>query len=454
MQFILNFFSTLNSLGAVVVMPFIIAIMGVIMGTGVGKAIRAGLTVGVGFIGLNLVTGLMGTYLAPAVVTMCERFGLHLNVIDVGWPAAAAIAFGTQVGSYIIPVCLLVNIVMILTGTTQTIDVDIWDYWHFAFTGSLVAIATNSIAYGLLAAVFNMVIIMVLGDLTAKDVEDSLGLPGVSLPHGFSTAYAPIAMALNWLLDKIPGVNKIFFDLEKLQDKIGVFGEPILVGTVIGLIIGVAAGLPYNQVLTLAINMGACLVLIPKMAALLMEGLIPISDAASGFIEKHFSGHGQMYIGLDSAVGVGHPLTLSVALLLVPISVLLAVALPGNQFMPFADLAVIPWMFVLITPVVKGNGFRALVIGVVVLIAAFYIGTDLAPSITIAAEQAKFDFTAGTQISSICDGGNPLTWAIYKLNTISPIVGIAVVGAIAIALAVFNRARIKKVNAAAAAEEA
>ena len=48
MQFILNFFSTLNSLGAVVVMPFIIAIMGISMGTGVGKAIRAGLTVGVG----------------------------------------------------------------------------------------------------------------------------------------------------------------------------------------------------------------------------------------------------------------------------------------------------------------------------------------------------------------------------------------------------------------------
>ena len=447
MQVILGFFATLNSLGAVVVMPFIIAIMGIIMGTGVGKAIRAGLTVGVGFIGLNLVTGLMGTYLAPAVVAMCDRFGFSLNVIDVGWPAAAAIAFGTQVGSYIIPVCLLVNIVMLLTGTTQTIDVDIWDYWHFAFTGSLVAIATNSIAFGLLAAVFNMMIIMVLGDLTAPAVEESLSLPGVSLPHGFSTAYAPIAIACNWVIDKIPGVNKVSFDLESLQDKLGVFGEPILVGTVIGLVIGIAAGLPYSSVLTLAINMGACLVLIPKMAALLMEGLIPVSDAASGFVEKHFSGRGQMYIGLDSAVGVGHPLTLSVALLLVPISVVLAVILPGNQFMPFADLAVIPWMFVLITPVVKGNGFRALVIGVICLIAAFYIGTDLAPSITTAAKEAKFAFDETTMISSICDGGNPLTWIIYKMNTISPIVGIVVIGAVAVALAVYNRIRIKKVNA-------
>ena len=35
--------------------------------------------------------------------------------------------------------------VMLLTNTTQTVDVDIWDYWHFAFTGALVAIVTNSL---------------------------------------------------------------------------------------------------------------------------------------------------------------------------------------------------------------------------------------------------------------------------------------------------------------------
>jgi len=455
MEVILSFFGTLNSLGATVVMPIIIALMGIIMGTGVGKGIRAGLTVGVGFIGLNLATGLMGAYLAPAVEAMCARFGLSLSVVDVGWPAAAAIAFGTQVGTYIIPVCLLVNIVMILTGTTQTVDVDIWDYWHFAFTGSLVSIITDSLALGILAAIFNMIIIMVLGDLTAKDVQDSLGIPGISLPHGFSTAYAPIAIAMNWIIDRIPGLNKVSFDLEALQDKIGVFGEPIIVGTVIGLVIGLAGGLTLTGgddlpgFLAVAVNMGACLVLIPKMAALLMEGLLPISDAASEFIEKKFSGRGEMYIGLDSAVGVGHPLTLSVALILVPVSVILAVTLPGNQMLPFADLAVIPWMFVLITPVVKGNGFRALVIGIVCLIAAFYIGTDLAPAITAAADQAGFDHTGMSAISSICDGGNPLSWAIYKLSGVSPIVGVVVVGAIAIALAVYNAIRIKKAAQAA-----
>lgn len=452
MDYILGFFSYVNSLGATVVMPIIICVMGLILGAGFGKSLRAGLTVGIGFIGLNLVTGLMGNNLAPAVSQMAERFGLTLSVVDVGWPAAAAIAWGTTVGSFIIPVCLIVNIVMLLTNTTQTIDVDIWDYWHFAFTGSLVYIVTgNNLLYGLLAAIFNMMIIMVLGDWTAKGVEETLDLPGVSLPHGFTTAYAPIAMALNWVLDKIPGVNKISFDIESMQKRFGVFGEPILVGTVLGLIIGIVAGYDFAGICSLGINLGAVLVLIPKMAALLMEGLLPVSDAASEFVEKKFSNRGKIYIGLDSAVGVGHPMTLSVALVLVPICIFLAVLLPGNQVMPFADLAVIPWMFVLITPVVKGNGFRAIIIGIVVLIAGLYIATDLSPYITEAARMAQFDMGSATAISSICDGANPLTWAIFRLNGISPIVGIVGAGAVAVVLSVINRGKILKEAKAEAA---
>lgn len=449
MDTILGVFQFISDMGATVMMPVIICIMGCVLRAGFGKSLRAGLTVGIGFIGLNLVTGLMGDNLAPAVSAMAERFGLSLSVIDVGWPAAAQIAFASTVGNIIIPVCLVVNIVMLLTNTTQTVDVDIWDYWHFAFTGALVAIVTGNQVYGVIAAVLNMVIIMVLGDWTAKGVEETLGLPGVSLPHGFTTAYAPIAIVLNGLIDRIPVINKINFDLEKLQKKFGVFGEPILVGTILGMIIGAVAGYgiaPSDSdpgILGLGINLGASLVLIPKMAALLMEGLLPVSDAASAFIEKRFSNRGKIYIGLDSAVGVGHPMTLSVALILVPITVFLAVLLPGNKVMPFADLAVIPWMFVLITPVVKGNGFRSLLIGVVVLTAGLYIATDLSPLITQAAMDAGFEMGAASAISSICDGANPLTWVITRLN-FNPAIGLIAVGIVAVALALINRKRILK----------
>ncbi|ERK30949.1 PTS galactitol transporter subunit IIC [Clostridium intestinale] len=444
MSQILGFFSAIQGLGATVMMPIIIFVFGLVLGTEKGKALRAGLTVGVGFIGLNLVIGALGTNLGPAVEKMITRFGLSLSVIDVGWPAAAAIAFASTVGMVIIPVCLLVNIVMIITNTTQTVDVDIWDYWHFAFTGALVAIVTGSQTMGLIAAILNMVIIMVIGDYTAPGVEKTLGLPGVSLPHGFTGAYAPIAIVINKIIDMIPGVRKIDINMEKVQQRFGVFGEPIIIGTALGLVIGAVAGYGYGDVLRLGISMGAVLVLIPKMASLLMEGLLPISDAASEFISKKFSNRGKMYIGLDSAVGVGHPLTLSVSLILVPLTVFMAVILPGNKVLPFADLAVIPWMFVLITPVVNGNGFRALVNGIVVLAAGLLISTNLSPLITTAAVNANYTLPSGAaQISSICDGANPLTWAIVRLNDFGWI-GMGIVAVIAVGLALINRNRILK----------
>ena len=445
MEFILSVFQFIQGLGVAVVMPIVIFILGLCFKTGVGKSLRAGLTVGVGFIGLNLViNSLLGTSLSPAVQEMVTRFGLNLSTIDVGWPASAAIAMGSTVGLIIIPLGLVVNILMLMTNTTQTVDVDIWDYWHFAFTGALVAIVTDNMTLGIIAAVINMVIVMVLGDVTAPEVEKSLGLPGVSLPHGFTTAYAPIAIVINGLIDKIPGINKIDINMDEAQKRFGVFGEPILIGSVLGIVIGVLAGYDVTKILTLGVSLGAVLVLIPKMAALLMEGLIPISDAASEFIQKHFQNRGKIYIGLDSAVGVGHPVTMAISFILVPLLIFLAVVLPGNTVLPFADLAVIPWMFVLITPIVKENGFRGLIVGIVVLVVGLWIATDLAPFITIAAKNVNFQMPEGaTLISSICDGANPLTWVLVRLHNFG-YVGTGIGAVIAIAMALRNRTRIKK----------
>lgn len=415
MDAIVAFFGGVSSLGVSVVMPIVLTIIGVCFGAGFGKSLKAGLTVGIGFIGLNLVINqLMGTDLAGGVNAMVTRFGLSLSVMDVGWPAASAIAMGSVVGVIIIPLGLLVNVVMLLTNTTQTADVDIWNYWHFAFTGALVAIVTDNVAFGIAAAIINEVIVLVIGDVTAPLVEESLGMPGVSIPHGFSGAYAPIAFAVNWVIDKIPGLNKVDINVRSMQKQFGVFGEPVLLGSIIGLLIGLLAGyglLPGDNgepsILAMAVYMGAVMVLIPKMAALLMEGLMPVSDAASNFIQSHFQSRGKIYIGLDSAVGTGHPVTLTMALILVPVSIFLAFVLPGNQVVPLADLSCIPYMLVLITPIVHENGFRGLIVGVIVLAVGFYIATDLAPLITSAAANVNFDMGGAASISSICDGANP-----------------------------------------------
>lgn len=431
-------------LGASVMMPIIITLIGLIMGASFGKALRAGLTVGVGFIGLNLVIGMLGGSLGPAVQQMVSNYGLSLTVIDVGWPAAAAIAFASRVGAVIIPIALAVNMVMILTKTTQTINIDVWNFWHYAFTGALVTFATDSFVFGVVAAVIQAVMTLVLADWTAKGVEEQLGLQGVSIPHGLSVAFVPIALVINKILDYIPGINKINIDAEMVQKRFGLFGEPILVGTVLGAIIGFAAGYDLGGALNLAITMGAALVLIPRMAGLLMEGLLPISDAASEFVDKRLKTNTKIYIGLDAAVGIGHPTTLAVSLILVPLSVLIAVVLPGNNFLPFADLAVLPFLFVLVVPITKGDLFRTLIVGLFIVVSGLWIASDIAPLLTQAAIDAQFTMPVGASlISSIADGASPLSWAFVKLFELR-YVGIAVLAVIAAGMAYLNRIRILK----------
>jgi len=431
-------------LGSSVMMPIVITLIGLIMGAKPGKAIRAGLTVGVGFIGLNLVIGMLGGNLGPAVQQMVTNFGLSLTIIDVGWPAAAAIAFATNVGALVIPIALAVNFVMIITKTTQTVNIDVWNFWHYAFTGSLVYFATNDLVFGLATAAIQAAITLILADWTAKGVEEYCGLPGVSIPHGLSVAFVPVALVINKILDYIPGINKINMDAVAVQKKFGIFGEPILVGTVLGAGIGVLAGYDLKGVLNLGITMGAALVLIPKMAGLLMEGLIPISDAASEFVEKHFKSNTKIYIGLDAAVGIGHPTTLAVSLILVPLSVAIAAFLPGNQFLPFADLAVLPFLFVLVVPVTKGDLFRTLVVGIFIVVTGLWIATGIAPLLTEAAIASNFTMPPGaTLISSIADGASPLSWAFVQIMNFRW-VGLGVLTAITGVMGFINFKRIAK----------
>ena len=442
MEVVISFFSFLQGLGVAVMMPIILTIIGCALGAGFGKSLKAGLMVGVGFIGLNLVINqLFGTAIGPAVQEMIHRFGLTLNVIDVGWPAGAAIALGTTIGLVIIPLALIVNLLLVLVNFTQTVNVDIWNYWHYAFVGSLVANVTNNIMLGFAAAIIDEVILLVLADATAKDVQKALNMPGVSISQGFSLAYAPVAMGLNWLIDKIPGVRDIDIDVESMQKRFGVFGEPLFIGTVIGLIIGCVAYFDAADI------------------ALLMEGLLPISEAASNFIQQRVKNRGNIWIGLDSAVAVGHPVTLSLALICIPLMVLFALLLQpvGNQTLPFVDLAAGTYMLAVAVPVCKGNGFRGLIIGIVSVIIGLLISTALAPLITQSATQAGFDIAAAvgstgvagsSLITVLSDGGSPLSGLFVLFSSINPIVGVVVTGAIACALAVWNRSRILKEAAA------
>jgi galactitol PTS system EIIC component len=100
------------NLGPTVMLPIILTIIGLMFGLGLKRSFKSGITIGIGFVGINLVIGLLtGTGgLGEAAQKMVSNFGLHLSIIDVGWPAAAAIAWASPIAAVMIPIAVLVNL--------------------------------------------------------------------------------------------------------------------------------------------------------------------------------------------------------------------------------------------------------------------------------------------------------------------------------------------------------
>ncbi|AIR11612.1 PTS galactitol transporter subunit IIC [Ligilactobacillus salivarius] len=407
-QYILN-------MGASVMLPIMIFIIALIFRVKASKALRSALTIGIGMVGINLVINLLTTNIGPAAQAMVKRFGFHLTVIDVGWPSAAAGAWGQPISSILIPILLVTNLVLLITGITKTLDIDIWNYWHMVAAGSVAYIVTQSWIFSIISAILYMIFCLLIADWTAKDVQEFYGLEGISFPTGSSDAFGLLGIPISWVVSKIPGLGKIDVDAETIQKKFGIFGEPMMMGIIIGIVIGILAGYDVAGVLTLGINMGAVMMLMPRMVKLLMEGLMPISEAARELLQKRTGGKREILLGMDAALSTGAPATLAVGLLLVPITLFIAVILPGNKVLPFGDLATIPFYVSLIVARRRGNIINSVITGAIVITIALFMATNFTDVHTQMLE-GVVKFPAGAaKVSSLDMGGNFLNWILLKL---------------------------------------
>ena len=454
-------FSYIIGLGAAVMMPIIFTILGLCIGIGFSKALKSGLLVGVGFVGLSVVTALLTSTLGPALNKVVEIYDLQLKVFDMGWPAAASVAYNTSVGAFIIPVCLGVNILMLLSKTTRTVNIDLWNYWHFAFIGAVVYFASDNIWWGFFAAIICYIITLVLADSTADRFQKFYAnMEGISIPQPFVQGFVPFAEIINKGLDKIPGMNKLYIDAEGMKKKFGLLGEPLFLGIIVGIIIGCLTcktwaqaidNIPY--ILGLGIKMGAVMELIPRITALFIEGLKPISDATRELINKKFKGAKGLNIGMSPALVIGHPTTLVASLILIPITLVLAVVLPGNEFLPLASLAGMFYVFVMVLPITKGNVVKTLIIGIVIMLMGLYFVTDLAPYFTLAAHDvfeatgdAAVAIPQGFEGGSIDFASSPLAWVIFHLTYTCKWIGVTVLVLITMLLMFLNRRAIIKLQ--------
>jgi len=415
-------------LGPALMMPIILFILAIAFRQPITKAARAAVTVGIGFIGIFAVLGAILGVVGGVVNEMVKSWGLTLAGLDIGWPLTAAITWAFYVSALIIPIGFIVNIVLLIPGLTDTFDADLWNYWHWAFTAVMVQMWTGNIYLAIIIAVIVEILILKLADWTAPLAQVYFNIPGTSLPHTETVNWAPYALAIDKVLRKVPALEQIKADPESLRARLGVWGEPMMIGFYVGLFLGAVAYFPAMETIgvanalaetyKVAMYIAALMLLQGRMIGILMEGLLPIADGISEFFQKteKFKER-RIWIGIDAGpIGLADPTSIAVGIILIPLYVATAF-IPGVQILPLADLAIVPIFAMWIAAGVRGNLASSLIGGLFIALFVVYLTNAFAWPLTEAAKVVDPTLIpAGvTLVSSLDAGGHVLPFFIIAI---------------------------------------
>ena len=384
-------------LGPGVFLPLIMIIIGLIVRMKFSTAFSSGLTLGAAFLGMSVVLDFMFSAIGPASEAFVENTGIQLNVLDLGWPPNAAIAWAWPYAFLMFPVQIVINLIMLAFNWTDCLNVDLWNVWGKIFTAVIVTGITDSLIMGFIVASIEVILELKNADLTQKQIQRMTGIPGIALPHSMALT-AVVLAPLNRLLDFIPGLKDLEIDADSLKEKLGLFGENHVMGFIIGIFIALFAKYDFKSTVTLGVQAATALTLFPMVATLFMKALAPISDAASEFMKERFPGR-EVYIGLDWPFLAGNPEVWVTCILLVPVILFMAVILPGNGVLPFGGILNICFAGTALI-VCNKNLVRMLILGVITTPLYLYTSTAFAPHITkLARKVGSIDIPANQMIT-------------------------------------------------------
>ena len=171
----------------------------------------------------------------------------------------------------------------------------------------------------------------------------------------------PIGFLLNKIIDRIPGLNKIDVDMGRIESKLGIFGDPAIIGLVVGAFLGLLTHQDIPSLLTISMGVATVMVLIPRMVGIMMEGLSPIGTAANAYMKSKIGEQSNVYIGMDIALGLGDPACITCTAIMIPMTIVLAFLVPDMHFFPLGILAEVCYLAPMCVLTSNGNILRTLI---------------------------------------------------------------------------------------------
>ncbi|VBB05075.1 phosphotransferase system sugar-specific permease component [Lucifera butyrica] len=409
-----------DTFGAPVFVPVIIFGISKILKVNNKKAFFSALYAGVGLEGFTLLLNAFTPIITPVVKKMVESTGIQLPAFDVGWQATALVAYSTEAGMLFLGIGLCVQTVLFLTKWTTVFQpADLWNNYSYMVWGSMIYLATQNMVLALSCMILLNLYSLLIAELMAKRWSTYYNYPNCTIISMHNIEAAVFTVVFDPLLNRF-GLNKVKLSPEQLQKKLGFFGEPVSLGLLLGLFIGIMGEFKelntlaaWGQVAVMGIATSAIMAIFPRVAGLFAQAFLPITEAARKAVKKDAKAR-QWFLGINDATGYGESATLISGIILIPVMVLLALILPGNQVLPVVDLLALPFMVQGIVPLVNGNILKVLITGAVWFSAGLYMCSYTAPLFTQIAASVGVHLPVGALlITSFNILGKPLMGLIF-----------------------------------------
>lgn len=392
-----NFF---NVFGATIVVPVMIFIVSLFLKVSPKRALFSALRAGVGLTGFGWVISSFTPLVTKYIQQMVETAGLNLPIVDIGWQTGSLTAFSSSIGLSFFVFGLLIELILFLVGITRVfVPSNLWNNFGYMIWGTMAYAATGNFALSFAFMVFVLLYSLIMSEVIADRWSEYYGVKNATINsiHNIETLVPALILDPLW---NMLGVNKVKLNPESLKTKLGIFGEPMTLGFILGLIIGILGSLKelasldaWGGILGFAMSLAAVMTVFPLITGVFASAFGPLAEAVEknkkkeSESEEALADKKRWFIAVDDGVGFGEPATIIAGLILVPIMVLVALLLPGNRALPVVDLIAIPFMIEAMIAVSKGNILKAILNGIIWFSLGLYAASALGPIYTEAVQQ-------------------------------------------------------------------
>ena len=413
--------------GAAIVVPVMIFIVSLFLKVSPKRAFFSALRAGVGLTGFGWVISAFTPLVTKYIQQMVDTAGLNLPIVDIGWQTGSLTAFSSSIGLSFFVFGLLIELLLFLFGITRVfVPSNLWNNFGYMIWGTMAYAETGNFTLSFAFMVFVLLYSLIMSEVVAERWSEYYRVKNATINsiHNIETLIPALVLDPLW---NLIGINKVKLNPESLKTKLGIFGEPMTLGFLLGMIIGILGSLKnlasleaWGGILGFAMSLAAVMTIFPLITGVFASAFGPLAEAVEKNKKKEseeedgLADKKRWFIAVDDGVGFGEPATIIAGLILVPIMVLISLILPGNRALPVVDLIAIPFMIEAMIAVSKGNILKAILNGIVWFSLGLYAASALGPIYTEAVQQYGSVLPAGVVlIMSFNLLAHPLTALVF-----------------------------------------